>query len=93
MLEDGGYVTSQVVDGKRVYEITEAGRRLLEERGTVEDETGPGAEWSELREAAVKFASAVQQGLRQFENPRTRDRIKKVLDDARREIYSILQEE
>src|SRR5579883_136068 len=27
MLEDGGFVTSQVVDGKRVYEITASGRK------------------------------------------------------------------
>ncbi len=93
MLEDGGFVTSQVIDGKRVYDITDAGRKLLEERGTVDDESVPGAEWSELREAAVKFATAVQQGFRQFENPQTRERIKKVLDDARKEIYSILQDE
>ena len=93
MLEDGGYVTSQVIEGKRVYEITDAGRKLLEERGDVKDDEGAGAEWSELREAAMKFASAIQQGFRQFENARTRERIKKVLDDARREIYAILQEE
>jgi DNA-binding PadR family transcriptional regulator len=93
MLEDGGFVTSQVIDGKRVYEITDAGRKLLEDRGHVEEDAGGGAEWGELREAAMKFASAVQQGFRQFENPRTRERIKRVLDNARREIYSILQEE
>ena len=93
MLEDGGFVTSQVIDGKRVYEITDAGRALLQERGDLEDEAAPGAEWSELREAAIKFAGAIQQGFRQFENPRTRERIRKVLDDARREIYAILQEE
>jgi DNA-binding PadR family transcriptional regulator len=93
MLEDGGFVSSQVIDGKRIYEITDAGRKLLEERGNVEDETNPGAEWSELREAVMKFASAVQQGFRQFEDAKTRERIKKVLDDARKEIYTILQDD
>ena len=95
MLEDGGFVTSQVIDGKRVYEITDAGRKLLEERGGAQDDAGfaAGGEWGELREAAMKFAAAVQQGFRQFEDPRVRDRIKKVLDQARRDIYAILQEE
>ena len=93
MLEDGGFVTSQVVDGKRVYEITEAGRKLLEERGTVEDESAPGAEWGELGEAVRKFMAAVQQGMRQLDDRKTRQRIKEVLDDARKEIYSILQED
>jgi DNA-binding PadR family transcriptional regulator len=93
MLEDGGFVTSRVVDGKRVYEVTDGGRKLLGERGDVEDEAPPREGWSDLREAAAKFASAVQQGFRQLENPRARQRIKKVLDDARREISTILQEE
>jgi DNA-binding PadR family transcriptional regulator len=32
MLEEGGYLTSDTVEGKRVYTITDAGRKLLEER-------------------------------------------------------------
>jgi DNA-binding PadR family transcriptional regulator len=97
MLEDGGFVTSQVIDGKRVYEITETGRKMLEERGDLEesgvDENDPRAEWGELREAVRKFMAAVQQGLRQIDDRKTRERIKEVLDDARKEIYSILQDD
>ena len=33
MLEEGGYLTSEQVDGKKVYTITGEGRQLLEERG------------------------------------------------------------
>jgi DNA-binding PadR family transcriptional regulator len=93
MLEDGGFVTSQVIDGKRVYEITEAGRQLLNQRGDVENDTAPETDWNDLRDAAIKFASAMKQGFRQFDNPQTRERIKKVLDNARKEIYAILQDE
>src|SRR5215216_709521 len=31
MLEDEGHLTSEMVDGKRIYTITESGQRLLEE--------------------------------------------------------------
>ena len=95
MLEDGGFVTSQVIDGKRVYEITDAGRKLLEGRGDSQGDAGPGdaGDWGELRDAAMKFAAAVQQGVRQFEDPQVRARIKNVLDQARKDIYAILQED
>ncbi|MDB4950553.1 MAG: lstR [Gemmatimonadetes bacterium] len=46
MLEEGGYLTSDTVDGKRVYTITDAGRKLLEERTEKDageaEEGGPG---------------------------------------------------
>src|SRR5687767_15997647 len=32
MLEEGGFLTSEQVEGKKVYTITDAGRKLLEER-------------------------------------------------------------
>jgi DNA-binding PadR family transcriptional regulator len=38
MLEDLGYVTALERDGKKVYTITEEGRRFLEERGDVWDD-------------------------------------------------------
>src|ERR1044071_9767016 len=33
MLEEGGFVTSEEIDGKRVYSITSQGEKLLKERG------------------------------------------------------------
>src|SRR5579884_2464852 len=42
MLEEGGYVTSNEVEGKKVYTITDAGRALLAERqGNEEKFAGP----------------------------------------------------
>lgn len=94
MLEDGGFVTSEVIDGKRVYAITEAGRKLFEERPKNEDdeEAARGADWAEIRDAARKFAEALRQGFAQID-PQTRESIRKVIDDARREIYTILAKE
>ncbi|MBV8074068.1 MAG: helix-turn-helix transcriptional regulator [Candidatus Eremiobacteraeota bacterium] len=92
MLEDGGFLTSETVDGKRVYAITDAGRRLLEERGSVENEDEDD-EFAELREsvrAAKRLVHAVHEGLH---NPETRERVLRVIDEARKEIYKILADE
>lgn len=44
MLEDGGFVTSSDVEGKKVYSITDAGRTLLAERQKEEESFG-GPPW------------------------------------------------
>jgi len=94
MLEDGGFVTSEVVDGKRIYTITDAGRKLLEERQSDRDpdDGDDGAErapWVALRDSAIKLGAAVMQAAREGD-PATRDRVREILDRARREIYAIL---
>ena len=96
MLEDGGFVTSQIIDGKRVYEITDAGRAMLSERPRDDaDENRSGrerrADWDEMRNTVRKFAEAVRQGYTTFD-PQTREKIRKVIDNASREIYTILSE-
>ncbi|MGH7660825.1 MAG: PadR family transcriptional regulator [Vulcanimicrobiaceae bacterium] len=91
MLEDGGFVTSQVPGGKRVYEITGAGRTLLDERPRDDAEEGGSREWDEMRETARKFAEAMRQGFTTFD-PQTREKIRQVIDNARREIFTILAE-
>ena len=96
MLEDGGFVTSQVIDGKRIYEITDAGRKLLQERGNVDEDARDGGsreDWTEMRESIRKFVVAAQQALRHLDERKTRERIIHVLDQARKEIYAILQED
>jgi DNA-binding PadR family transcriptional regulator len=95
MLEDGGFVTSEQVDGKRVYTITEAGRKLLAERGEDADDLaddGSGAGWSGMRGSAFKFMAAVRQGVT-HEDPRIREQVRQIVDEARKKIYKILAEE
>src|SRR5580658_8507214 len=62
LLEDGGFVTSEISEGKRVYTITDAGRELLAQRATGEapdDEDGDShAPWHELRASAFALAAA-----------------------------------
>ncbi|MBV8370233.1 MAG: PadR family transcriptional regulator [Candidatus Eremiobacteraeota bacterium] len=92
MLEDGGFVTSDQVDGKRVYTITDAGRELLANRGTeatdgdeVDDEP---SSRQRIRESAMKLGAAVM-SVRNSDD-KTLDRVREILDKARKEIYAIL---
>jgi DNA-binding PadR family transcriptional regulator len=91
-LEDGGFVTSAEVDGKRVYTITDAGRTLLADR-TERDEDGeetdevPSAR-HRLKHAAIKLAAAVM-GARGADEP-TLEKVRAILDQARKDIYALL---
>lgn len=94
MLEDGGFVTSETVDGKRVYTITGAGRELLTQRapdveGDEDDEEEERAPWVGLRQAAFQLGAAVMQVARE-RDPSKIARVRDILDRARREVYAIL---
>jgi DNA-binding PadR family transcriptional regulator len=92
MLEEGGFVTGQEVEGKKVYTITEAGLKLLEERGERPAEAPCGTHPAvELRESLRKLASAVIDGARGTDEA-TVNRINAILNKARKEVYAILAE-
>ena len=93
MLEEGGFVTSQEVDGKKVYTITDAGSKLLEERGErrFEEASPTMKEAFALRESLRKLANAVIDGARGTDKE-TLKRINETLNKARKEVYSILAE-
>jgi DNA-binding PadR family transcriptional regulator len=89
LLEEGGYATSEMVDGKRVYTITDAGRALLKGRAP---EVEPGRERFEeddLRSAFFKLAEAVKQAYH-VAGPDERGKLREILTDARREVYKLL---
>jgi len=95
MLEDGGFVTSEQIDGKRVYTITDAGKQLLAERSTeATDETDDDvvSEWSSTRDSARKFLAAVKQGIT-HEDAAVREQVRGIVDEARKKIYKLLAEE
>lgn len=92
MLEEGGYLTSEQIDGKKVYTITEEGRKLLETRGSTPFEATPQmAQAFEIRKALMKLGSAVMDGVRDGDDE-TIKRISEVVNKARRDVYSILSE-
>jgi DNA-binding PadR family transcriptional regulator len=92
MLEDGGFVTSTEVDGKRTYTITDSGRELLANRAKTADEADEdrGAGYR-LKDSAIKLGAAVLSA--RDSDEKTLDRVREILDKARKEIYGILASE
>lgn len=102
MLEEGGYLTSEQESGKRTYTITDQGRQLLAER--VQQDTsdtpwdafknfvkGKPQELIELRNVATELASVLIQVARSGNVERI-NRVRELLEQVKREIYSILSE-
>lgn len=97
-LEDEGYVRSVERDGKRVFEVTEEGRREAERR--VEEAGGPPWEragedpgaFGDLREAAMQLGYAAKQ-LAMTGRPEQVERATAILDDARKQLYRLLAED
>lgn len=99
LLEDEGNLTSEQVEGKRVYTITEAGRSVLAERQQQPGDQpggwrhggrrGPAPELEELRRSAMALMSSVMQGARHG-TPDQQRAVQERLEATRREIYRIL---
>jgi DNA-binding PadR family transcriptional regulator len=95
MLEDEGYVTSETVEGKRVYTLTAEGREFLATRPG-ETEGVDGSEQMhdlrhELRDAAFRLGAAIWQVAREGD-PVAGAKVREIVDRARRDIYTILGE-
>ena len=103
LLEDLGYVTAQQQDGKRVYAITDDGRRFLTEReDVVEDIRSRVGAWfdpsfrgevhatmHELRDLAKLLGRGAR--ARQLDADRLR-RVREVLARTRAELSAILED-
>jgi DNA-binding PadR family transcriptional regulator len=90
LFEQGGFVTSADVDGKRVYTITESGRALLatrpaEAEAKACDENHPWVSFSKLA-AAVRQAATVG-------DDKVHEKLREILDKARRDVYTVLAED
>jgi len=95
LLEEGGYLTSEQIEGKRVYTITDTGRELLAERDNVggfRDQTDTQQPLIELKDAVMELRGAVMQVARGGNLDKV-SRVREILKRAKREIYSILAEE
>ena len=99
MLEDGGLVTSEDRDGKRVYSLTDAGRAEVEER---KERTGGSPPWefgaggregqAQLRDAFFQLAAALMQVARAG----TTEQMKQageIVAEARKKVYAILAQD
>ncbi len=100
MLEEGGYLTSEQVDGKRVYTITESGRQLLSDRNQQSYARNPRdrvmestpSELIALRRTLTELNDAVTQIARSG-NLEQSDRVCDLLTQVKREIYKLLAEQ
>jgi DNA-binding PadR family transcriptional regulator len=94
LLEDEGLVSAQEVDGRRVYSLTDDGRKAAEERGD-----GP-APWEGGEESSVgdlrTVLSQVAAASWQVGKAGSEDQLKEaveVLAETRKRLYSILAED
>lgn len=98
LLEDEGLVTGRDVEGKRVFSLTEAGTAQVESRKQASasapwEEVAGGADerTGKLRGAAFQLGAAAIQAAHAGSADQV-DRTIEVLNEARRQVYSILAE-
>jgi DNA-binding PadR family transcriptional regulator len=89
LLEEGGYITGNTAEGKRVFTVTDAGRELLAKKPA--DALDDDDDGVDLRGSAMKLAAAVMQAARASDVD-SQEKVRDILDTARREIYKILSE-
>ena len=95
-LADEGLVSGEDVEGRRVYTITDAGRKLADEgrerspwtEAEEDDRTGA----TDIRKLALELAAAVMQ-VQRMGSPRARREADKILTDARKQMYRLLAED
>jgi len=97
-LEDEGLVRTVETDGRKLFELTDAGKKFVDERdedlptpwdemtGGVSDESAEAA--SVMRGLAMAFAQVMQAG-----NKAQMDEATKALSETRRRLYAILAED
>jgi DNA-binding PadR family transcriptional regulator len=96
-LEDEGFVRTVQQDSGRAYEITDAGRKYLEERDDQsapwDGPEGPGANrFHELRSLIPGMAQAVWQ-VAQVGDDAQWEKAAQILEEARRSLYRILADD
>jgi len=92
-LADEGLVTSEEVEGRRTYTLTEAGRSAAADGPTPR-------RWGDLdrdggidvRKLGLQLVQAVMQ-VQQVGSPRARQETVRILADARRQIYRLLADD
>jgi len=101
MLEEMGFVTSKEQDGKRVFTITDEGKRFLEEHGRVEERIQDRLrDWGDpqVREEMMRtmheigrLADLLRSEARKVDLPKL-EKIRKILLQAYSEIENIFKE-
>ena len=96
LLADEGFVSAAESNGRKIYSLTEAGREEVagSDSSAPWEPTGPasGTGFAVLPKAGVELAQAVAQVGRTGSTKQVQEAVK-VLDDARRRLYSILAQD
>jgi DNA-binding PadR family transcriptional regulator len=96
LLEDEGLVKSEEVEDRRRYSLTDAGRAEADRREGPppweEIAGGGGGPGGQLREAGFRVAAAVVQAAATGTDEQVA-KVREILGDTRRRIYSVLGEE
>jgi DNA-binding PadR family transcriptional regulator len=95
LLEDEALVRGEEVEGKRVFSLTDSGRKAVEERGERKAPWENGDEDSprfEVRSEVFRTIAAAKQVV-SADDEEQMTRAAEILKDARRKLYSILAEE
>lgn len=94
LLEEGGYLTSEQVEGKRIYTITDSGRQLLAERENPVDliDRADKQHLVQLKDTFMALSTAVMQVARSGDLDRV-NRAREILNQVKREIYMLLAED
>ncbi|MFV0387814.1 MAG: PadR family transcriptional regulator [Pyrinomonadaceae bacterium] len=93
MLEEGDFVSSEEIEGKKVYSITDDGLELLKTKGEAEMRIPQKMKDAfEVRNSMHKLGVAARNAVREGDQETTK-KIGEILDKARKEIYSILAED
>lgn len=95
-LEEEGLIAGRDDGDRRTYELTEKGRRHLDEAaghvGEFFDDEGAAPDAAgELREAAGRLMQAIQLG--SSSKPETIGQMRDLLDRTRKEVYALLAQE
>lgn len=102
-LEAAGLIAGREEGDRRIYEITEEGRRLLGEHAAElerllhdededDEEEAAGGRAAQLRDSAGRLMQSISQ-LGPSSKAETIERVCELLDEARKEIYELLAQE
>ena len=94
-LEDEGYVDSKIIGNRRLYSITEEGKRHLEEirecmNEVIGEKLSSSRERSELIKSFMKLRREVLLTLMELD-PERLEEVKAILDDARKRIREVTE--
>lgn len=91
-LADEGLVTSEEIDGRRTYTLTETGRQAAAEAPAPPNWGDLDGEDQDLRKLGLQLIQAVMQ-VQQVGSAHARNETNQILADARRRVYRLLAED